>query len=95
MLENCLLRDNTGKLDKSLPGLVFHNDSDSTGTPAEAAHLCSRGIKTRVLLSKSNLTALGGKYMALKGARENLTVQPLEIHPNCSQSIAWYVPRCS
>ena len=82
MLENCVLPNKVGrKLQKPIPGLVFHYDSDSSGSRAEAAYLCSRGIKTRVLLSKSNLKTLGSKYEALPGAKQNLQVQPLELHP--------------
>ena len=80
MLESCLIRnDDTGMLQSALAGLVFHYDIDASGSVAEAAHLCSRGIKTRVLLSESNKTMLGNQYMKVPGAKEHLTVETLKL----------------
>ncbi|KAK0864680.1 hypothetical protein LTR87_015695 [Friedmanniomyces endolithicus] len=48
-LENCPLAGAcTGKLRQPLAGLVFHYDIDSSGTLAETASLCLRGIKSNV-----------------------------------------------
>jgi len=63
LLGNCLLADVwTGKLRQPLAGLVFHYDIDSSGTLAETASLCSRGIKVNVLVSNSNFEAAQLKY---------------------------------
>ena len=80
MLESCLLPDHTtGHLQSPITGVVFHYDADSSGSIAEAANLCSRGVKTRVLLSESNFYTLGQKYMNLQGADEHLTIEQLKL----------------
>ncbi|EGP85157.1 unnamed protein product [Zymoseptoria tritici ST99CH_1A5] len=79
MLENCLLADNNfGVLHQPVAGVVFHYDTDSTmSSVAEAASLCSRGIKVRVLVSPSNKRKLQNAYSKLPGAAENLEVVSL------------------
>ena len=57
--------------------MCFHYDVDSSGSVAEAAHLCSRGIKVNVLVSNSNAHTLKEAYGKIPGATENLTVRPL------------------
>lgn len=76
LLENCLKKDNAlNKLNDPPAGVVFHYDNDSQ-TVAEAAHLCSLGIKVRVLVSKSSAaTNLRQRYLKVPGAKDNLTVE--------------------
>lgn len=65
MLENHLLYDpSVGVQRQTIPGFVFHWDTNTSGSLAEAASLCSRGIKVRLLVSWSN-------YQQLKGLYEN------------------------
>lgn len=55
MLENHLLNNQSvGVQREAIPGFVFHWDTNTSGSLAEAASLCSRGIKVRVLVSWSN-----------------------------------------
>jgi len=78
MLENCLLKDdNTGTLQAPIKGVVLHCDIDGAGSTAEAARLCFRGIKVRVLVSRSNYHALEPAYEKFEGAENNLKVVPL------------------
>lgn len=65
------------RLNSPVAGVVFHYDVNSTPTPAEAAHLCSRGIKVNVFVSRSNERAMTKAYNALGDKYGNLTVQPL------------------
>lgn len=77
ILENCLLPDKRiGKLSKPLAALVVHYDSMDS-SHCEAAHLCSRGIPVRVLVSPSNFKTLEAKYQRIPGAKGNITVEPL------------------
>lgn len=79
MLENCLMPDSqTGKLLHPVAGVVFHYNLDAASSVAEAAHLCTRGIKVRVLASKSNLWNAKLAYRNLQGTSGNLTVHPLQ-----------------
>lgn len=78
MLENCLLPSpDMGKLDSPVAGVVFHYDVNSTPSPAEAAHLCSRGVQVNVFVSKSNERVLSKAYKELGDVHGNLNVQPL------------------
>lgn len=78
MLENCLLKDaKVGKLGSPITGIVFHYDQDATDSIAEAAGLCARGLKVRVLVSRSNYHALKAAYDAKHGKTGNLTVVPM------------------
>lgn len=78
MLENCLLSNpDMGKLGSPVAGVVFHYDINSTPSPAEAAHLCSRGIPVNVFVSRSNERALTKAYKELGDKYGNLKVQPL------------------
>ncbi|KAK0354541.1 hypothetical protein LTR91_006753 [Friedmanniomyces endolithicus] len=79
MLENCLRKDNVlGKLVKPLTGVVFHYDRNGAGAVAEAASLCSTGVKVRVLVSRSWYHQLAASYSAVPGATEkNMEVLPL------------------
>ncbi|TKA67156.1 hypothetical protein B0A55_09978 [Friedmanniomyces simplex] len=82
-LENCLLADVcTGKLRQPLAGLVFHCDIDSSGTVAETASLCSRGIKVNDLVSNSNFEAAQRNYRAATDNSENLTVEKFLLPPS-------------
>ncbi|KAF2162277.1 hypothetical protein M409DRAFT_27280 [Zasmidium cellare ATCC 36951] len=76
MLEDCVQKNKSlNKLKEPLAGVVFHYDNDSH-TVAEAAHLCSLGIKVRVLVSKSSAaTNLKQRYLTVSGAAKNLTVE--------------------
>ncbi|KAI7161720.1 hypothetical protein KC343_g18844, partial [Hortaea werneckii] len=78
LLENCLMKDDQhGPLDNAVAGVVFNYDADLSNVTAEAASLCSRGMKVRVLISPSNYAALEKAYSDLEGASDNLVVQPL------------------
>lgn len=78
MLENCLLKDKRyGVLKTPVAGIVFHYDTDSGNSVAEAASLCSRGIKVRVLVSPANRRQLEKAYKALSGADKHLEIVPL------------------
>ncbi|TKA23312.1 hypothetical protein B0A54_18005 [Friedmanniomyces endolithicus] len=82
-LENCLLADVcTGKLRQPLAGLVFHFDIDSSGTVAETASLCSRGIKVNILVSNSDFEAAQRNYRAATDNSENLTVEKFLLPPS-------------
>ncbi len=58
ILENCLIRSALGELPHPLTGIVFYYDtfnSDSGGTPCEAAYLASNdGVSVRVLCPPTN-----------------------------------------
>lgn len=83
LLENCLLvRACTSRLRQPLAGLVFHYDIDSSGTVAETASLCSRGIKVTVLVSNSNFEAAQRNYRAATNNTENLTVEKFLLPPS-------------
>lgn len=78
MLENCLLSNpEIGRLTSPVAGVVFHYDVNSRTSPAEAAHLCSRGIPVNVFVSRSNERALTKAYKELADKYDNLKVQPL------------------
>lgn len=63
VLENHLLDDpSVGVQRQTIPGFVFHWDTNTSGSLAEAASLCSRGIKVRVLVSWSNYRKMKGLY---------------------------------
>ncbi|KAM0703097.1 hypothetical protein Q7P35_009795 [Cladosporium inversicolor] len=65
MLENHLLYDpSVGVQRQTIPGFVFHWDTNTSGPLAEAASLCSRGIKVRLLVSWSN-------YQQMKSLHED------------------------
>jgi len=65
MLENHLFYDpSVGVQRQTIPGFVFHWDTNTSGSLAEAASLCSRGIKVRLLVSWSN-------YQQMKTLYEN------------------------
>lgn len=82
MLENCLLKStDTGKIDHPVGGVCFHYDIDSSNSIAETARLCSRGIRTRVLVSRGNKKELVKAYTALEGADKYLTVEDLLLQP--------------
>lgn len=73
MLENCLVQDESiGKLVNPLVGIVFHWDQHFA--ECEAAHLCSLGVKTRVLVPATNYQAQVNRYKQLPGS-ENLKVE--------------------
>jgi hypothetical protein len=79
MLENHLLRDPAvGVQHETIPGFVFHYDTNGAACLAEAASLCSRGIKVRCLVSWNNYRAMKTLYEAL-GARygRKIEVRPL------------------
>ena len=79
MLENHLLNDpSVGAQRQTIPGFVFHWDTNNSGSLAEAASLCSRGIKVRVLVSWSNYQKMKGLYedFAAKAGGE-IEVRPL------------------
>ncbi|KAH7418481.1 hypothetical protein BKA64DRAFT_563940, partial [Cadophora sp. MPI-SDFR-AT-0126] len=79
LLENCLLKSSTSRLDNPLSGLVFHYDSfisDLQGTPCEVAHLSSNpNIKVRILCSPSNVQTFKRTYSGL-----NVDIEPLMIN---------------
>ncbi|KAK6438122.1 hypothetical protein LTR95_005682 [Oleoguttula sp. CCFEE 5521] len=79
MMENCLLEDEQlGALVSPLVGLLFHYDVDSGNTIAEVASLCSRGIKVKVLVSRTNYHRLKAAYEGNAGEHSaNLSVLPL------------------
>ena len=78
ILENCLLADTEiGKMSIPIAGLVFQYDADSSRSIAETAALCSKGVKTRVLLSRSNFHKLETTYKNIPGAAEHLTLESL------------------
>lgn len=75
MLENHLLEDaSTGVQRETIPGFVFHYDTNTSGYLAEAMSLCSRGIKVRVLVSWSNYQAMKEMYEK-KAAEYGSTVE--------------------
>ena len=68
MLENYLLSDTDyGPVANPMAGVVFHYDSEGSGSIAEVASLCSRGIKVRVLASRSNYKDRYAQYIKLAG----------------------------
>ena len=79
MLENHLLKDSAvGVQNETIPGFVFHYDTNGAACLAEAASLCTRGIKVRVLVSWNNYTSMKNLYNGL-GARlgHKIEVRPL------------------
>lgn len=58
LLENCLVPSDANRLPRPLTGIVFHYDtfnSDTGGTPSEAAFLSSsKDVKARVLCAPTN-----------------------------------------
>lgn len=78
MLENHLLHDaSVGVQKQTIPGFVFHWDTNTSGSLAEAASLCSRGIKVRLLVSWSN-------YRQMKSLYENFASKSggkIEVRP--------------
>nr|OQO18693.1 hypothetical protein B0A51_14566 [Rachicladosporium sp. CCFEE 5018] len=81
MLEGCLLEGNRfGPMQQPLAGVLFQYDIDGGSTIAEAASLCSRGIRVQVLVSRTNYHKLKAMYEAKAGAHQNfMTVTPLLI----------------
>ncbi|KAK5711497.1 hypothetical protein LTR17_018372 [Elasticomyces elasticus] len=77
-----LLGFHVGKHNGPLAGLVFHYDIDSSGTVAETASLCSRGIKVHVLVSNSNFETAQRNYQAATNNLENLTVERFLLPPS-------------
>ncbi|KAI1388151.1 uncharacterized protein F4822DRAFT_303706 [Hypoxylon trugodes] len=80
MLENCLIPSSRlGRLPSPLTGIVFHYDtfnSESGGTPCEAAYLASNlDVKVRVLCSRTNIRTIRDTYKALDG----VTVEELRL----------------
>jgi hypothetical protein len=83
MLEGCLLASNMlGKLPQSLAGIVFNYDSQSVNV-AEAAYLCSAGIKVTIFVSPSNFKTMEAEYRKIPGGSTfgNLEVKPLYLQP--------------
>ncbi|KAK5704493.1 hypothetical protein LTR17_021844 [Elasticomyces elasticus] len=68
--------------DYRLSGVVFHYDIDSSGTVAETASLCSRGIKVNILVSNSNFEAAQRTYRAATDSPENLTLEKFLLPPS-------------
>lgn len=58
---------------------MFHFDRETSGSVAEVAHLCSRGIEVNVWVSNSNSEVVKQAYGAIPGVVDSLTVQPLVI----------------
>jgi hypothetical protein len=79
MLENHLLKDPAvGVQSKTIPGFVFHYDTNGAACLAEAASLCSRGIKVRVLVSWNNYRSMKTLYEALAARYgKKIEVRPL------------------
>lgn len=79
MLENHLLCDTSvGTQKQTIPGFIFDWDTNTSGSLAEAASLCSRGINVRLLVSWSNcrqMKALYENYARRSGGR--IEVRPL------------------
>jgi hypothetical protein len=79
MLENHLLKDSAvGVQNETIPGFVFHYDTNGAACLAEAASLCTHGIKVRVLVAWNNYTSMKWLYDGL-GARfgHRIEVRPL------------------
>ncbi|OAA52365.1 hypothetical protein BBO_00206 [Beauveria brongniartii RCEF 3172] len=80
LLENCLLPSDANKLPRPLTGVVFHYDtfnSDTGGTPSEAAYLSSNpAVKVRVLCAPTNRVKIEKIYSCLP----NVVVQEFRIH---------------
>ena len=86
MLEAAILQSKAprplGKLPHPLAGIVFHYDK-FTGLlgnqVCEAAYLCSRGVRVKVLVSPASFGKLKRMYSNLQNVPENLqpTVRPL------------------
>jgi hypothetical protein len=63
MLENHLLYDpSVGVQRQTIPGFVFHWDTNTSGSLAEAASLCSCGIEVRLLVSWGNYQQMNNLY---------------------------------
>jgi hypothetical protein len=79
MLENHLLKDPAvGVQNETIPGFVFHYDTNGAACLAEAASLCTRGIKVRVLVAWNNYKSMKRLYDGL-GDRlgQKVEVRPL------------------
>ena len=79
LLENHLLKDPAvGVQTETIPGFVFHHDTNGATCLAEAASLCSRGIKVRVLVSWNNYRSMKRHYerMAARYGKK-IEVRPL------------------
>lgn len=78
MLENHLCYDpSVGVQRQTIPGFVFHWDTNTSGSLAEVASLCSRGIRVRLLVSWSN-------YQQMKHLYENFASKvngKIEVRP--------------
>ncbi|QIW99942.1 hypothetical protein AMS68_005460 [Peltaster fructicola] len=80
MLENYIKPDpKLGTTDVCMAGLLCHYDIDSSSGIAEAAALCSLGVKVQVLVPPTNEFVLRQRYEALPGAKDYLRVIPLYI----------------
>ena len=79
MLENHLLYEpSIGIQRETIPGFVFHWDTTTSGSLAEAASLCSRGIKVRLLVSWSNYRQMKDLYEKFaKRVGGKIEVRPL------------------
>lgn len=78
MLENMLIPNEAyGKLHAPTAGVVFHYDGNASEYPAEAASLCSSGVKVRAFVSKSHYAKLKPKYEQLAGSQGNISVERL------------------
>jgi hypothetical protein len=79
MLENHILQDESvGAQRETIPGFVFHWDTNISGSLAEAASLCSRGIKVRLLVSWSNYQQIKKLYEDFaRKVRGQIEVRPL------------------
>ncbi|OQN96225.1 hypothetical protein B0A48_17787 [Cryoendolithus antarcticus] len=84
MLEGCLLEGSRlGPMQQPLAGVLFQYDIDGGSTIAEAASLCSRGVKVQVLVSRTNYHKLKAMYEAKAGVHQNfMMVTPLLIQDN-------------
>ena len=80
MIENLVSpKSSPGRAGAPVAGVVFHYDVASSGSVAEAAHLCSLGIKVDVLVSKSNEHVLRRAYNKELKNSPNLTMRALEL----------------
>jgi hypothetical protein len=78
MLENHLLKNSAvGVQNETIPGFVFHCDTNGKACLAEAASLCTRGIKVRVLVAWNNYKSMKKLYEGLG----TLHGQKIEVRP--------------
>jgi hypothetical protein len=62
--------------------MVFNYDSQSVNV-AEAAYLCSTGVKVTVFVSPSNLKTMEQAYRKIPGSnKSNLEIKPLFLKPS-------------